>query len=359
MRADILLIYTHKYTVSSRKSRNYLSQHYLIWLAFVAIYFTEDGINPPRPTQERTMMESHPYVAVGIVTYNHEAFLAECLDSVLAQTYPNFDIVIADDCSTDRTYDIALAYQAKYPDKIKKVLRPEKNTGISANVNRMLAERNAEYILSFAGDDVMLPGKIERQMALMLANPDASMCYTNLEWFDSDSGKKICTHYGLLQQPSEKLVDILGDNCVATNTMLWRRACAPAEGYDETLPTINDLDFVLKLCQRGRPIFTREVLARYRRHGNNLTATRFFTEERFMYLERLRKAYPQAEYAAALRKFEAIAYYALIRERIAEGKRGEAIRLLPRIFPWCFGSIKWLARCGIIAKSFVKGRATY
>lgn len=76
-------------------------------------------------------MVTLPKVSIGIITYNHEHFLAECLDSVLAQTYPNFEITIADDCSKDRTHDIALEYARKHPDRIKRVIRSEKNLGMA------------------------------------------------------------------------------------------------------------------------------------------------------------------------------------------------------------------------------------
>ncbi len=128
--------------------------------------------------------QSYPRISLGIVTYNHENFIAECLESVLAQTYPNFEIVIADDCSQDRTYEIAAKYMSLYPDKIKMVMSAPKNLGMVANHNRLLAELDADYIAFFCGDDIMHPRKLERQMELLLANPQASLCYTNIEWFN-------------------------------------------------------------------------------------------------------------------------------------------------------------------------------
>ena len=299
-------------------------------------------------------MQQYPKVSIGLITYNHEKFIAECIESTLAQTYPNFEIIIADDCSTDRTYEIAVEYAKKYPDIIKQVLRPTHNLGMAKNANQLLSALKADYVALFAGDDIMHPQKIEKQMALLLANSDASFCYTNLEWFNSDTGKKICSHYGMLQQPSDKLTDIIADNCVSTNTMLIRRSCVPEGGFDESLPYMHDLAFVVDLCVKGKPVYSKELLGRYRRHSNNITATHFFMQDRFELLKRFKNRFPQPEYVKPLRQFEAIAYYALIREHIDSGNLKQAAKLLPKIFPYCFSSVKWLARVGLMLKSFLK-----
>src|SRR5262245_60854912 len=101
-------------------------------------------------------LQDYPLVSVGIVTYQHEKFIDECLQSILTQDYPNMEIIIADDGSKDRTPEIVREYANKYPGKF--VLRlSEKNRGITANSNEAHFACSGKYIAWMAGDDLLLP----------------------------------------------------------------------------------------------------------------------------------------------------------------------------------------------------------
>ena len=82
-------------------------------------------------------MKTKPLVSVFITTYNHGAFITDCLESVLTQNYENFEIIVGDDASTDKTPEILLEYKVKYPNIIKLVLH-EKNIGVTNNCNSIL-----------------------------------------------------------------------------------------------------------------------------------------------------------------------------------------------------------------------------
>ena len=111
-----------------------------------------------------------PLVSISIITYNQKDFLRECIESALAQDYPHLEIVVADDGSKDGTHEMLHDYQARYPDKF--VLRlAERNQGITANSNAAHFACTGKYIAWMGGDDLLLPGKIRRQVEFMVALP--------------------------------------------------------------------------------------------------------------------------------------------------------------------------------------------
>ena len=85
-----------------------------------------------------TQQLSSPLVSIVIFTYNHSKFIRETLDGAISQRYPNFEIIVADDCSTDGTSEIILQYQRQHPSLIKAIIG-EKNVGITRNANRGIA----------------------------------------------------------------------------------------------------------------------------------------------------------------------------------------------------------------------------
>lgn len=123
---------------------------------------------------------------VSIITpnYNCKNFIAQTIESVLSQTYTNWEMVIVDDCSTDGSYEIALEYSVK--DSRIKVLRNEKNSGAAISRNKAIENAKGEFIAFLDSDDLWLPEKLERQIAFMKENNcDFSFC--EYEHIDEDN----------------------------------------------------------------------------------------------------------------------------------------------------------------------------
>lgn len=221
------------------------------------------------------MKSDIPLVSVAIITYNQKEFLVECIESVLAQDYDNLEIVIADDGSTDGTQEILKEYEKKYPGKF--ILRlAEKNEGITKNSNRAYFSCSGKYIAWMGGDDLMSPGKIRKQVEFMEANPDCSICYHNLEVFDSNTkktlyffnDKKFNTHEG------DITVSIKYGTFNGACSTMTRADKTPKEGYNETLPVASDwLFWIETLANGGKICYIDEVLGKYRRHNKNVTAS--------------------------------------------------------------------------------------
>ena len=109
------------------------------------------------------MVSKYPLVSVFMPVYNQELYITAALDSVLCQTYQNYEIVISDDCSHDLTPVIVGQYAEKFPEKIRFHKLSNHNLG-GRHFELLLKECKGDYVCMFAGDDIMYPEKIQRQM---------------------------------------------------------------------------------------------------------------------------------------------------------------------------------------------------
>lgn len=217
-----------------------------------------------------------PTVSVGIVTYNQKALLREAIDSVLAQDYPAFDIVVADDGSRDGTHEMLRDYAARCPGRFTLCLA-KTNQGITANCNRVLEAATGKYIAWLGGDDIMLPGKLARQVAVLEADPTVSMCVHSMDVFRSSDGQTIRIQspapFGRLRYGAEDIVRSM--NCIIGSSVMMRRSMCPAHGHDFRIPQVSDFLFWVEVAVQGPVVALDEVLGRYRRHDDNWTQPGF------------------------------------------------------------------------------------
>lgn len=142
-----------------------------------------------REISDDAVMSVQPVVSVFMLTYNHERFLAQAIESVATQVcdFP-FELIIAEDCSSDRTLEIALDYQRRYP-QIIRVLTGSKNVGMIANSERRMSTMRGKFMATCEGDDYWNhPRKLQMQVNLMNKNPGMACCHTD---FDRESRFRI------------------------------------------------------------------------------------------------------------------------------------------------------------------------
>ncbi len=217
-----------------------------------------------------------PKVSVVVCTYNQENLVTETVESLLQQTYDNYEIIITDDGSTDATPDILHHYQTLYPDRIK-IAFSAHNTGIPANINRGLALRTGELTAWLDGDDLMLPQKLEKQVAFMQQHPQATGCYHDADVFDSDSGLSLGRMSQVYNGTTHLKQGYLRDWFVPRNfflpssIMAWSHA-TPPHGYDERLKHLSEVVFFVETFRTGQLLAFNDPLVRYRRHKHNVTA---------------------------------------------------------------------------------------
>ena len=137
---------------------------------------------------------SNVQVSVCILTYNHEKYIEECINSIINQeTTFSFEIIVSDDCSSDGTWEILLKYKEKYPDLIK-IHRNEENIGGCSNYNILIEMAECKYIAYLDGDDYAYQGKLQVQYNILEENPQCnvvlhavdSVSYTHLTLPTSD-----------------------------------------------------------------------------------------------------------------------------------------------------------------------------
>lgn len=209
-----------------------------------------------------------------MAVHNEERFLAEAIESVLAQGFDDFEVIVSDDGSTDATPAIARAYQERDPERVR-LLRAEDNEGKPFALNRALAIRRGELIAWLDGDDVMLQDKLARQVAALQANPDAAGCCHDAEMFDSDSGRvigrfsRVANGAPLRSGGIEMWFDPTYK--MLPSAMMIRSSLCPEGGFDERLRFTNDWLFDIEVFRQGRCVAIDDVLVRYRRHADNFT----------------------------------------------------------------------------------------
>jgi glycosyltransferase involved in cell wall biosynthesis/F0F1-type ATP synthase membrane subunit c/vacuolar-type H+-ATPase subunit K len=268
---------------------------------------------------------SLPLVSVLVVTYRQEAFIRETMDSVLAQDYPNIEIVVTDDASPDGTQAILKDYAAKHSN-IKLVLGTV-NKGLNGNINQGLTVCTGELLCPFAGDDLMMPGKIRKQVDVMVADPDCALCYHNMAWFDSGSGETLRLHYeaGRELQPTESKDLLFAENFIGGPAVMLRRAFLPKEGYSTVYPFAADWLTWMNVAKHGSIRYLNEVLVRYRRHeGNETRLNMKVGVEQLAFAAYVAKTFPEAP-KASLRRALALAHSAGVVGALGQGKALQAL----------------------------------
>ena len=241
-------------------------------------------------------MTESPLVRIDIRSYNQKVFLKEAIDSILNQTYTNYEIIIADDASTDGSVELIKKYAIEQPLKFNLILN-ETNQGHTKNLNLALLACKGKYIAIFDGDDIMHPNKLALQVEFMEKNPDCTICYHNTEFFDNETGKTLYLRNNNLNSYSGDVRTMIKYGMFNTNiSNMIRSEKTPKKGADERISIASDWIFYVEcLINGGLILYIDEVLARVRRHPENITQTKFIknlTDQYFSSFIILRK-YPK------------------------------------------------------------------
>ncbi|MGY1688891.1 glycosyltransferase [Geodermatophilus sp. SYSU D01105] len=224
-----------------------------------------------------------PKVSVLVTTYNHERFLADALDSALAQeaSFP-FEVVVGEDCSTDRTRDVLLAYHARHPDVIRMVL-PERNLGPNSMYVEVMRVARGEYIAILDGDDHWLSAdKLQRQADFLDAHPSSSACFHDMMVVYDDARGRPRPHLAETPRTTFSFVDLLSRPFIPTSALMHRRLTAEEllAWYSEVAPSVwQDLVLIdwitlLLLGRRGHVEYLRGPSAVYRVHDSGVWSSK-------------------------------------------------------------------------------------
>lgn len=270
--------------------------------------------------------DSVPLVSVSIITYNQVHLIRSCIDSALAQDYPNMEVIVADDGSTDGTAEVVKTIAGEHPDRVFAILSPV-NQGVTANSNRALGPCRGKYIAFLAGDDVFLPGKIRKQVTWMEADDRRVLCGHYVEvWNEVASKSEGIFHTGEAGESGigcRRIIRYGVGSAFLGSCIMIRRSAAPASGFDTRIPLASDWKFVVDVVGEAGVWGTiPEVLSLYRRHGGNVTAGRraeiVNDTIRSLYLIETERPWLQAEVVPIRRLYE----YAWNKELFLKADRG-------------------------------------
>lgn len=212
-----------------------------------------------------------PKVSVLLLTYNHERFIAQAIESALSQeTSFNFEIVIGEDCSSDGTRQIVREFQLRHPETIR-LLLPDQNLGMQRNYFKTLQACSGEYVSVLEGDDFWTsPHKLQQQADYLDAHRDCVSCFHNVMRFSEEGPEP-----SLLQCPADQkeivtLEDLLAANLIPTCSTMFRNT--GNNQMPEWLASVKFLDWALHLlAARGGNIgYVNETMAAYRIHSNGV-----------------------------------------------------------------------------------------
>ena len=222
-----------------------------------------------------------PEISVVIPTYNRQHLVIEAVESVLAQTYSDFEIIVVDDGSTDDT----AAKLRPYLDRLQYVV--QQNRGVAAARNTGIRRAQGEFICFLDSDDLWEPGKLEAQLRFAKDHPEYALISTEIRGFDADK-KFVGQSKASMYEIRNGLVSehLLFGNWIQTSTVMVRGTCLDEVGwFDEDVGQFGE-DWLLwmRVASKFPIYFLPEPLVLYRFHSGQLT--QYQTEEQFRSLMR-------------------------------------------------------------------------
>ena len=232
-------------------------------------------------------MNSKPLVSSIIIFLNAEKFIEEAIASVFAQTYGNWELLLVDDGSSDGSTEVACRFAGLYPGKVRYLEHADhQNRGMSASRNLGISNAKGEYIAFLDSDDIWLPKKLEEQIAIVHALPEAAMIYGRTQiWYSwtghphdaqRDHFYELGVQADTLVKPPILLILLLRNKVqtpTTCNALLRRTVFGDIGRFHETFRGMyEDQVFFAKVCLRFPVFVAGECWARYRQHPDSCSS---------------------------------------------------------------------------------------
>lgn len=218
-----------------------------------------------------------PLVSVVVPNYNNEPYIADCLESILDQTYSRIEIVVSDDCSKDQSIDIVRKYVNRYPKTCKAVFN-KYNVGVSANRNIGVEQSRGDYITTIDSDDYFFSReKIERELELLIQHRKQgnlmACSFSNAILVNKD--KEFIAIRGNPSNLKEGFLlnDFLTRSCeIPINYLIHRSLFKRAGGYNPHIKLYEDWDLKIRIAAFCNFFYTGIIGTAYRRHSDGLSS---------------------------------------------------------------------------------------
>lgn len=203
----------------------------------------------------------NPKISVIMSVYNGTPYLKEAVDSILSQTYKNFEFIIVDDASSDNSWQ----YLKNLKDKRIKLIKNEKNLGLATSLNRALKIASGEYIARMDADDISLPQRFAQQLKFLQENPTIDLCGTWVDLID-DKGNVI----GEKKRPTSpsKVKNAIGFYTALIHpTFMGKKTLFKAlNGYSNKFDFAEDYDFLMRARDKFKMTNIPRKLLEWRLH---------------------------------------------------------------------------------------------
>ena len=212
----------------------------------------------------------HPKISVVIPVYNQEKYLAETIESILAQTFRNFELILVDDGSKDKSAEIIQQYTQK-DSRIMSILQA--NSGKPNALNAAASVAKGEYLAFMDHDDLMLPNRLESQLAFLEENPKIDACSCHCYYIDDDGRTMGRQVYPQIKTIEECQNVIAKDEIVIaafTGLMIKKSAFINSGGLITEFWPSDDVEFFNRFIEKHYTlVIMQKVLMKYRAHSNS------------------------------------------------------------------------------------------
>jgi glycosyltransferase involved in cell wall biosynthesis len=211
-------------------------------------------------------MSETPIISVVMPVYNAEKYVAEAVESILNQTFSDFEFLIVNDGSSDGSLAILKRYAEK-DRRIRLISRP--NTGLVVALNEMLSKSKGEFLARMDADDIALPDRFARQVEFLQRESDV-VCVGGARELIDEEGRTLT----YIEDPehNDRIQELLlaGHSCIChPSAMIRRSALLKVGGYDESMHPAEDLDLWLRLGEVGKLANLKDKVVKYRLHQNS------------------------------------------------------------------------------------------
>lgn len=207
-----------------------------------------------------------PKVSFVIPTYNHARYLPNALESVINQSYPNMEVFVIDDGSTDETAKLVKSYRSK----INYIYKA--NGGTPSALNLGLSLVTGEYVCWLSADDALIGEKVSKQVGLMERDPSLGFSYTSFTVIDAKGTKQYDVNSAYYPDKQEMVRKLMEGCFINGSSVMMRSSALKVTGYfDESLPQAHDYDLWFRFLRYYSCGFLDEPLLAYRWHGENMS----------------------------------------------------------------------------------------
>lgn len=212
-------------------------------------------------------MDKTPILSVLMPVFNSEQFVAEAIESILNQTFKDFEFLILDDASTDKSFEIIKDFEKKDP-RIK-VYQNEKNIGVVESRNKLISLSKGKYIAWLDSDDIAIKNRFEKQINFVEAHPEIGMVGAYPVIIDENSKKT--GKWWFETDPQKLKIELFFHSPFLSSSVLIRKSCLPQNFYDSKFPVAEDFDLYSRISELCETANIAEFLVKYRINSNGLS----------------------------------------------------------------------------------------